>query len=936
MDISSKSLIKKIVDEKIPCIFVSPHLDDAILSAGDLISYLSDKTTVEVANVFTEASPRPYTLSARAFLGQCGYTNAHKLFEDRIAEDKEVFAQIDIKPHYLGFVDATWRKIKNGPWLMRWIGKYIAEFNQIYPIYRLHIANGKISKLDDHTIADISQELNKIIKKYPEAYVFCPLGDHSHVDHKVVRKACEKTFHNNIVYWSDFPYNIRHTDMADFSSEIIVNNLPLSKFTWQKEIETKEKLIRGYKSQFLPLFPDNKIPQVDEVYYAAQDNVLIGNKKTVSIGISAFNEEGNIQSLLSLLLEQEVASADLKEIIVISDGSDDKTVEEVLSLDNPMVKLIDSHERKGKSARLNELSHIAESDILIILDADTRPEDNKFIEHLIRPLVNDNSYGLTVPRAIPLPGHTFFEKVLVNSHHLKTEIYHEINNGNNIYFSHGVARAMSKHFYKNIVLPIDMPEDAFAYIECIRQGFKFTYVSDAVLRFRVPSHLKDHIKQSSRFFGGQSKLTKLLNTSLLKQAYRIPVSILIRKVLKFFFIRPIETSVYLVTVLIIRLRANESSYTSRWNTSSSTKQLDKIYKKKIIFSNYDEPHNPYYGGGGALATHQVAKRLAEHYDVTILCGAFKGCADRVEDGVQYRHIGFKDLSSHAGQIMFSALLPFKVLTTKFDMWFENFVPPHSTNYLPLFTRKPVIGVTSLLHAKNFSNKYKFPFHAVEYLGLKTYKNIIALSEGSAHRIRQANAKAVIHIIPRGIDSEFLTYPTQDGDYGLCLGRIDIYQKGLDMLLHAIADSDDKSIKLVIAGTGKASEEKRLRDLIRKLNLNDRVSMVGRVEGKQKMDLLANARFVALPSRFEGFSNTALEALAMGKPLIRSDIRELKWMPDDTVLTFKNPEELKMNLAKVSSNSDMRKDLSSKARSFAMNFDWKIIVEQFKKLIKENI
>ena len=41
-------------------------------------------------------------------------------------------------------------------------------------------------------------------------------------------------------------------------------------------------------------------------------------------------------------------------------------------------------------------------------------------------------------------------------------------------------------------------------------------------------------------------------------------------------------------------------------------------KRRIIFSNYDDPKNPFYGGGGARAIHEVAKRLAVRHDVKII------------------------------------------------------------------------------------------------------------------------------------------------------------------------------------------------------------------------------------------------------------------------------------------------------------------------------
>ena len=52
----------------------------------------------------------------------------------------------------------------------------------------------------------------------------------------------------------------------------------------------------------------------------------------VSVGIMAFNEEKNMGRLLKALLSQELKKVRIEEIIVVSDGSTDKTNEIVKEL----------------------------------------------------------------------------------------------------------------------------------------------------------------------------------------------------------------------------------------------------------------------------------------------------------------------------------------------------------------------------------------------------------------------------------------------------------------------------------------------------------------------------------------------------------------------------------------------------------------------------
>src|SRR3989344_7293123 len=149
---------------------------------------------------------------------------------------------------------------------------------------------------------------------------------------------------------------------------------------------------------------------------------------------------------------------------------------------------------------------------------------------------------------------------------------------------------------------------------------------------------------------------------------------------------------------------------------------------KIIISIYDSINNPYYRGGGAYAAHEIAKRLAKKHLITVICGAYKNSKDQVIDGVNYKHIGFKFTGPKLSQLIFSLLLPFYAMRSNFDIWLENFQAPHSTGFIPLFTKKPVIGITTTLHAEDFFKKYKIPFHFIERMGIKTYQHLIVLNQ----------------------------------------------------------------------------------------------------------------------------------------------------------------------------------------------------------------
>jgi glycosyltransferase involved in cell wall biosynthesis len=355
-------------------------------------------------------------------------------------------------------------------------------------------------------------------------------------------------------------------------------------------------------------------------------------------------------------------------------------------------------------------------------------------------------------------------------------------------------------------------------------------------------------------------------------------------------------------------------------------------KLKIIISNYDDIYNPYYSGGGAWALHEIGKRLAKRHDVTVVCGAYPGAKNETLNGVHYLHIGIPFGGPIIGQLAYTIALPFAVRRLSFDVWFESFTPPHSTNMLALFTAKPVIGVTSLLDAGNFSKKYHIPFTWIERIGLRMYKFFVALSPSLEKKIRLYNATGEIRVIPYGISQDYLRLQTTEHRYVYFLGRLDIFQKGLDILLDAWKQIASKipGIKLHIAGEGTPHDHKKLETLVAHHGLEKSVILRGRVSGGEKADLIKNALAAVFPSRFESFGMAALEALAVGKPMICFDIEGFSWIDQDVCVKVKpyDASSFANALRVVLEEKKLRITLGKKARKFAEPYIWEKIAIQY--------
>jgi LmbE family N-acetylglucosaminyl deacetylase len=237
-------------------IFISPHLDDAVLSCGQLIMHLRKlEKKIRIITVFTKASADTTTPQAREFVELCGYGDASKLFADRKKEDRAVADYIGIKINHWAFLDAAWRKgVDNKP---------------IYPNGESQFS-GKISGKDNMLINEISSKLKLMFSNQKDKYlILAPLSIGGHADHVIIREIIRK-MNCPKLFWEDFPYDTNRKFLRTFfhKNKKFSYLCKLCSLSFSK----KEKAIRFYKSQIHQLFPSGRIPHISERYYFARNS----------------------------------------------------------------------------------------------------------------------------------------------------------------------------------------------------------------------------------------------------------------------------------------------------------------------------------------------------------------------------------------------------------------------------------------------------------------------------------------------------------------------------------------------------------------------------------------------------------------------------------------------------------------------------------------
>ncbi|MFJ9810305.1 glycosyltransferase [Streptomyces sp. NPDC101158] len=343
-------------------------------------------------------------------------------------------------------------------------------------------------------------------------------------------------------------------------------------------------------------------------------------------------------------------------------------------------------------------------------------------------------------------------------------------------------------------------------------------------------------------------------------------------------------------------------------------------EKRVVVSIYDDAENSDYRGGGALVVEKLARRLAEHYQVTVVTAGRKaGSAER--HGIRYVTLPVCRAGPRAGQLLFLALLPLVARRIRHDVWLESFTPPFSTSFLPLVSRSPVVGIDQGRSAEALWRRYHLPFFLVERIGLRCYRHIVVLNEADASAVRRLSPRASVHVIANGVEQRRLDDARLgSGDSILFLGRIDTWIKGLDLLLDAYG-SARPPMELVLAGRGTATEEHRLDQLL--AERGDGVRWVGYADEELKQRLLRDSAFLVVPSRHETFGLVALEGMSYGKPVLHFDLPALRWMRGggDVAVPPFDAAAFGERMAALASDPVLRERLGRQAGLAAQHYTW---------------
>ena len=217
----------------------------------------------------------------------------------------------------------------------------------------------------------------------------------------------------------------------------------------------------------------------------------------------------------------------------------------------------------------------------------------------------------------------------------------------------------------------------------------------------------------------------------------------------------------------------------------------------------------------------------------------------------------------------------------------------------------------------------------------------------------------IAIIPPGVDLERF-HPLDKraakqhvgipcGDKNLLFaGRIEPL-KGIDTLLRAMSilqrrhpDAVKGTCVAIVGGDPWAddldAEMARLQELRTQLGIHDLVTFLGAKDQDILPYYYAAAEMVVMPSHYESFGMVALEAMAMGTPVIASEVGGLAHLVKHGFNGFhvpsRDPEALAAHILKMLEDDDLRQRLGQQARVYAQKYGWDHITQRMMDVYRE--
>jgi glycosyltransferase involved in cell wall biosynthesis len=301
------------------------------------------------------------------------------------------------------------------------------------------------------------------------------------------------------------------------------------------------------------------------------------------------------------------------------------------------------------------------------------------------------------------------------------------------------------------------------------------------------------------------------------------------------------------------------------------------------------------GGGGEVVFINVAKGMSKKgHNVDVISHKLKNTSDEQIQGLNIHRINPK-LNNQLPSILDNFLFLILGIIQGIKIIRRNKIDViHSNNFISVIVGKTLSKIFNIPFVTTIHHVYyqtpelwdkwakqegvsKLSKILGPFLEKRTIKMnadaIHTVSKSTYDDVKKINKKSKVIMITNGLYPEkYEGYFSEEfDDYIVFIGRL-VFYKNVNFLINAFIHVLEKipNAKLVIIGDGPLKGE--LSDLVTKNHLEKNIIFIGFNDGDTKYELLAKSTALVQPSLAEGSSMVAIEAFALGKPVLMSNLK----------------------------------------------------------------
>lgn len=300
---------------------------------------------------------------------------------------------------------------------------------------------------------------------------------------------------------------------------------------------------------------------------------------------------------------------------------------------------------------------------------------------------------------------------------------------------------------------------------------------------------------------------------------------------------------------------------------------------RILFINYEFPP---LGGGAGVAMQYLLKGLAESEGFAADLVTSSVDRHRVDALFSNLRIHYLDIGKR-GSFHYQSNRDLLVYSAKAYLYAKRLVRKERYDLVHAFFGIPCGVVAARLglpyivslrgsdvpfYNKRFETLDRLLFQRMSRRLWKNAAAVVANSEGLKALAQETSPSRRIEIIPNGVDVDLFFPPEtkveREKKILISTGRL-IERKGYHFLIEALEGLDGFELRLV----GDGNRRGGLEALAKAKGVE--VAFLGKREREELPAILRNADIFVLPSQNEGMSNSLLEAVASGLPVIVTDV-----------------------------------------------------------------